>query len=203
MSENVDRSARPDDRGATEGAQVEWHLAREQGDAYGDALQRATQLAADSGERRTGDYWITYLLDSPRRIYTWADGKPRWQEPEGANLYVGIAVRDATDGRFIPAVSVAVSLIDEVGKVVGAGEQSLVWDPLAHQYGRNWQVHGAGPHSMCVRIEPPSRVQSDDVAPGQLMRPLEVEFADLNLTVPQLSCGRPAPDVAMAEQDML
>src|SRR5205823_2008156 len=107
------------------------------------------------------------------------------------------------DGRFIPAVSVAVSLIDEVGKVVGAGEQSLVWDPLAHQYGRNWQVHGAGPHSMCVRIEPPSRVQSDDVAPGQLMRPLEVEFADLNLTVRQLSCGRPAPDVAMAEQDML
>ena len=203
MSKNVDRSARPDDRGATEGAQVEWHLAREQGDAYGDALQRATQLAADSGERRTGDYWITYLLDSPRRIYTWADGKPRWQEPEGANLYVGIAVRDATDGRFIPAVSVAVSLIDEVGKVVGAGEQSLVWDPLAHQYGRNWQVHGAGPHSICVRIEPPSRVQSDDVAPGQLMRPLEVEFADLNLTVPQLSCGRPAPDVAMAEQDML
>jgi hypothetical protein len=199
----MDRKAQPDDRGAAEHAQVEWHLAREQGDAYGDALARATQLATDSGERRTGDYWITYLLDSPRRIYTWADGKPRWQEPEGANLYVGIAIRDATDGRFMPAVSVAVTLIDEAGRMVGAGEQSLVWDPLAHQYGRNWQVQGTGPHSMCVRIEPSARVQSDGVAPGQVMRPLEVEFADLNLTFRQVSGGRRAPGAAMAEQDLL
>lgn len=71
MIEDADHSSHPE-RGGNEGAQLEWHLAREQGDAYGDALQRATQLAAgDSGEYRTGDYWITYLLDSPRRIYTW------------------------------------------------------------------------------------------------------------------------------------
>lgn len=202
MTDNPDRSAKPVDRGATESAQVEWHLAREQGDAYGDALQRATQLAAgDSGERRTGDYWITYLLDSPRRIYSWAEGKPSWQEPEGANLYVGIAVRDASDGRFIPAMSVGVTLTDEAGKVVGAGEQRLVWDPLAHQYGRNWKVHGAGPHSMCVRIEPPSSVQSDQAVSGQAMSPLEVEFADLNLTLRQPSPGGSGSGVAMPEQD--
>jgi hypothetical protein len=204
LSEKFDLSARPVDLGSTEGAQVEWHLAREQGDAYGDALERATQLAAgDSGERRTGDYWITYLLDSPRRIYTWAEGKPSWHEPEGANLYVGIAVRDATDGRFIPAMSVGVTLIDGAGKVVGAGEQSLVWDPLAHQYGRNWQVHGAGPHSMHVRIEPPSSVQPDQAAPGQAMRPLEVEFADLNLTLRQASGRGSRSVVTVPEQDSL
>ena len=43
------------------------------------------------------------------------------------------------------------------GTVVVAGEQSLVWDPLAHQYGRNWEVQGDGPHSMHVRVEPPDR----------------------------------------------
>jgi hypothetical protein len=35
------------------------------------------------------------------------------------------------------------------------------------------------------------------------MRPLEVEFADLNLTVRQVSRGRRAPGAAMAEQDLL
>ena len=181
MIEDPDRSGHLIDRGATEGAQLEWHLAREQGDAYGDALQHATRLVAgDSGECRAGDYWITYLLDSPRRIYTWAQGKPVWREPEDANLYVGIAVRDATDGRFIPAASVGVTLIDEGGTVVGAGEQSLVWDPLAHQYGRNWHVEGAGPHAMRVRVEPPTRAQG---ASEQVMRPTEVEFSELNLAL--------------------
>jgi hypothetical protein len=35
------------------------------------------------------------------------------------------------------------------------------------------------------------------------MRPLEVEFADLNLTIRQLSRGRPGRGVAMQEQDPL
>lgn len=189
MTEDPRRTAHQADRNANESVELEWHLAREQGDAYGDALQHATRLAAgDSGECRAGDYWITYLADSPRRIYTWADGKPRWHEPEGANLYVGIAVRDATDGRFIPAMRVGVTLIDQGGSVVGAGEHSLVWDPLAHQYGRNWHVEGAGPYSLCVRIEPPTRAQ---VASDEAMRPIEIEFSGLNLTLPRPPRGDP------------
>ena len=89
------------------------------------------------------------------------------------HLYVGIAVRDATDGSFIPAVSVGVTLIDEGGRVVGAREHSLVWDPLGHQYGRNWHVDSAGSHSMRVRVEPPIRAQA---ATEQAMRQIEVEF---------------------------
>jgi hypothetical protein len=186
LIEDPDRSNNPE-RSGHEGAQVEWHLAREQGDAYGDALQHATHLAAgDSGECRTGDYWITYLLDSPRRIYTWAEGKPVWHEPEGADLYVGIAVRHATDGRFIPAMRVGVTLLDEGERVVGAGEHSLVWDPLAHQYGRNWHVEGEGPHSMRVRVEPPIRAQAGS---DEGMPPIEVEFSGLDLTLRRASRG--------------
>ncbi len=201
MIEDPDRSGHQVDRGATEGAQLEWHLAREQGDAYGDALQHAARLAAgDSGECRTGDYWISYLLDSPRRIYTSAEGKPVWHEPEDANLYVGIAVRDATDGRFLPAVSVGVTLIDERGRVVGEGEHSLVWDPLAHQYGRNWHVQSEGPHSMRVRVEPPTRAQA---ATEQVMRPTEVEFSELNLTLRPSSARGPRQDTVLPESHQL
>lgn len=186
LIEDPDRSSHPE-RGGSEGAQLEWHLAREQGDAYGDALQHATQLAAgDSGECRTGDYWITYLIDAPRRIYTWAEGKPIWHEPESADLYAGIAVRDATDGRFIPALRVGVILVDRAGRVVGAGEHSLVWDPLAHQYGRNWQVEGEGPHSMRVRVEPPTRAQAGS---DEAMAPIEVEFSGLDLTLQRAPRG--------------
>ena len=81
-------------------------------------------------------------------------------------------------------MSVGVTLIDDGGIVVGAGEHSLVWDPLAHQYGRNWHVDSAGSHSMRVRVEPPTRAQA---ATEQAMRQIEVEFSELNLTLPQQS----------------
>lgn len=198
MIEDPNRSGRQADRGSSEGAQLEWHLAREQGDAYGDALQHATRLAAgDSGECRTGDYWITYLVDAPRRIYTWADGRPLWHEPEGADLYVGIAVRDATDGRFVPAMNVGVTLIDGAGRVVGAGEHSLLWDPLAHQYGRNWHVEGEGPHSMRVRVEPPTSAQA---GADEAMRPIEVQFSDLNLALRRSPRGTPGSGTALPQQ---
>jgi hypothetical protein len=100
---------------------------------------------------------------------------------------VGIAVRDATDGRFVPAASVEVTLIDEGGRVIGAGEHSLVWDPLAHQYGRNWQVEFGGPYSMRVRLKPLTPAQAAEVS----MPPIEVEFSDLNVTL-----GRPPPGPA-------
>ncbi len=200
LIEDPDRAIRSSEPGAGERAQVEWHLAREQGDAYGDALRHAARLAAgDSGECRTGDYWITYLLDSPRRIHTSAEGKPPWHEPEGADLYVGIAVRDATDGRFIPAMSVGVTLIDGGGTVVGAGDQSLVWDPLAYQYGRNWHVEGEGPHSMRVRVEPLTRVQG---ASEQAMRPIEVEFSDLTLALRRSAGGNPGPGTIAREEPL-
>jgi hypothetical protein len=200
LIEDPNRSGGQADRGPSEGAQLEWHLAREQGDAYGDALQHATRVAAgDSGECRTGEYWITYLLDSPRRIYTWAAGKPRWHEPEGADLYVGIAVRDATDGRFVPAMRVAVTLIDEAGKVVGAGEHSLVWDPLAHQYGRNWQIEGEGPHSMRVRVEPATGREAGADEPAG---PIEVDFSHLNLGLRRPPRGGAGPGKALPEQHL-
>lgn len=197
LIEDPYRSGHEADPSAHEGKQLQWHLAREQGDAYGDALQHAARLAAgDSGECRTGDYWITYLLDLPRRIHTWAEGNPLWQEPKGANLYVGIAVRDATDGRFVPAASIEVTLIDQRGTVVGAGEHALVLDPLAHQYGRNWQVQGEGPYSIRVRVQPPTRVQA---AADQAMAPIEVEFCDLNVALGQPPPG-PERGSALPEQ---
>jgi hypothetical protein len=197
LIEDSDRGVHSPEPGASEAAQVEWHLAREQGDAYGDALRHAAGLAAgDSGECRAGDYWITYLLDSPRRIYALAEGKPLWHEPEDADLYIGIAVRDATDGRFIPAMSVGITLIDGGGKVVGAGDQSLVWDSLAHQYGRNWHVEGEGPHSMRVRVEPPTRAPAPS---AQGMRPIEVEFSDLTLAPRRSAGGNPGPRTVAGE----
>lgn len=200
MIEDADHSSHSES-GGNEAAQLEWHLAREQGDAYGDALQHATQLAAGaSGEYRTGDYWITFLLDSPRRINTWEQGKPVWHEPEGADLYVGIAVRDATDGRFVPAMRVGVTLLDEAGTVVGAGEHSLVWDPLAHQYGRNWHVEGEGPHSIRVRVEPPIHAQAGS---DEAMTAMEVEFSGLDLTLRRAPRSGPGHSSASPQRPRL
>ena len=55
-----------------------------------------------------------------------------------------LTVRDASDGRFVPAVRVVATLIDPAGEEVGTHEQPMLWHPIIYRYGRNWLVPGAG-----------------------------------------------------------
>lgn len=104
------------------------------------------------------------------------------------------------DGRFVPAMRVGVTLLDEAGTVVGAGEHALVWDRLAHQYGRNWHVEGEGPHSMRVRVEPPIHAQAEG---DEAMTPMEVEFSSLDLTLRRAPRGGPGQSGASSQQPRL
>lgn len=151
--------------------------ARAQGRAYGEALALMTgEVADDGGEQHAGEYLIGYAIEKAEGVYEWRDGELAWQEPEAENLHVEVSVRDAGDGRFVPAVKVWATLVTPEGEELGPHEQPLLWHPMIYHYGRNWELPADGDYRLRVRVEPPTFHRHDRVNGCRFREPVETEF---------------------------
>lgn len=173
----------PMDPNTSEATERQLELAREQGDAYGRALEYMTgSVAHDGGEQEAGHYRIGYAIEEAEGMYEWLDaGNLDWREPQEENLHVEVAVRDAADGRFIPAVKVFATLIDPEGNDLGTHEQPLLWHPMIYHYGRNWTVPVDGTYTLRVRVEPPMFMRHDEVNGARFTESVEVEFTNVQV----------------------
>ena len=177
----VDRQP-PIEPGSDEASELQLHLARAQGDAFGAALEHMTLAVSDGGaERRVGDYWVGYAVERAEGMYEWVAGDLVWREPGETNSLVDITVRDAGDGRFIPSVRVHVKLIDPDGVEVGTHEHPLVWHPVLYHYGRNWELPRDGEYTMRVRVEPPTFSRHDRINGKRCVEAAECEFKPVKI----------------------
>ncbi len=172
----------PMDPSSDEASEEQLRLAREQGDAYGRALEHMTgTVAHDGGEQRAGDYLVGYAVEEAEGMYEWTQEGLRWKAPTDENLHVEIAVRDAADGRFIPAVRVTATLISPDGEDLGTFEHPLLWHPMIYHYGRNWTVPADGEYTLRVHVEPPRFMRHDDINGLRFQEPVDVEFTGVKV----------------------
>lgn len=167
----------PMDPNTSEATQKQLDLARKQGEAYGDALQYMVSSVADDGaEQQAGPYTVGYAVEKAEGMYLWKDGTLEWMDPGDTDQHVEVAVRDASDGRFVPALTVHVTLIAPDGTEVGTHEQPLLWHPMIYHYGRNWKLPADGDYTMTVRIEPPTFMRHDEVNGRRFTDAVETTF---------------------------
>ena len=102
-------------------------------------------------------------------------------DPGEQNVHVEVAVRDASDGRFVPGVRVIATLVDPYGHEVGTHEQPLLWHPMIYHYGRTWTVPVDGLSTLRVRVEPPTFTRHDEVNGQRFAEPVEVEFRNVQV----------------------
>ncbi len=134
----------PPMRPSFEATARERRIARQQGDAFGTALAEMMTIGVGQ-EERAGEYTIALITLLADGFYYLQGGRLVWQEPAAdENAYVLVAPRDANDGRFVPGLTVQVTLVDPQGREVGAKEQGFVWHPWLYHYGANWAVPGPG-----------------------------------------------------------
>ena len=167
----------PMDPNTDEADAKQLELAKKQGAAYREALEHmANEVADDGGMQEAGEYLIGYAIEEAEGMYDWVDGDLVWHEPEEENIHVEIAVCDAADGRFVPAVKVIVTMIDPSGSEVGTHELPLLWHPMLYHYGRNWKVPTEGEYTMRVRVEPPTIMRHDEVNGCRFKELVETTF---------------------------
>ncbi|MEZ4503943.1 MAG: iron transporter [Dehalococcoidia bacterium] len=173
---------RPSDEATAE--QLE--LAKEQGRAFERALKEMTQDEAHGSEQQVGDYLIGFAVEAAEGMYVPDGGELTWREPEDENAHLEVSVRDAGDGRFIPAlqVTLTVSRADGQGEV-GTEEQPFLWHPWLYHYGRNWTLPESGSYDLLVRVEPPTFPRHDRRNGTRYAEPVEARFSGVHIEVGQ------------------
>ncbi len=173
---------KPPTRQSDEATIDELQLALDQGMALQEAFQHMTkEVANDGNEVSAGDYHIGYAVEEAEGMYQMSNGKLEWMEPEEKNVHLEISVRDGADGRFVPALKVHATLIDEGGREIGTHEQPFLWHPWLYHYGRNWNVPGDGNYTLRVHIDPPEFGRHDKKNGLRYMEPVDVEFTNVKI----------------------
>jgi hypothetical protein len=176
----------PMDPTSSEASQEQLDAAKAQGDAYGRAVQIMTTKVADGGgQQRAGDYVVGYALEKAEGMYQLDGGELRWQKPQDENLHLEVIVSDAADGRFVPGLTVRVTVVAEDGTEVGTHEQPLLWHPMLYHYGRNWKVPGDGTYTVRVHIDPAPFGRHDEKNGKRYVEPVDVEFNGVQVSTGQ------------------
>jgi uncharacterized protein involved in high-affinity Fe2+ transport len=158
-----------------ESTEEQLRLARQQGESYALALA-AMDRESGADVQRAGEYEVAVVVEHAEGMYHLAGEELVWKNPASENAHVEVAVRDAADGRFVPALDVTVTVIDGDGTEVGTHTQPFLWHPWLYHYGRNWELAGDGNYKLRVRIEAPAFMRHDHENGRRFAGPVEVEF---------------------------
>lgn len=176
---------KPPMRPSKESDREQLELAREQGAAYQHALTTMIQDEAHGEAKVVGDYRVGYAVEEAEGMHFLRDGVLQWTEPMTENCHVEVAVSDAADGRFIPGLTVRVTLIDDQGHELGTHEQPFLWHPWLYHYGRNWRVPGDGAYRLRVHIEAPHFPRHDHINGQRYAQSVDVEFDNVRIKTGQ------------------
>lgn len=174
-------ASQPPMEASDEATEPQLDLAREQGDRYVEALEHMVDEVADGGaQKAAGHYIVGVAHEEAEGMYHRRDGGLVWEEPDG-NIHLEVSVRDAGDGRFVPGLSVSLTVLDEDGEEVGTESMPFLWHPWLYHYGRNWTIPGDGRYTLRVRIEPPTFMRHDEKNGRRYPDEVRVEFEGLEL----------------------
>ena len=137
-------------------------LGRQQGQAMARTIRHMVEEVAQGGEEvPCGEYLVAYAVEEAEGMYMPHGDGLRWVEPEEENAHIEVAVRDAADGRFIPGLTVRVTVIGDDRQEIGTHEHPLLWHPYLYHYGRNWTLPASGRYRLRVRFAAPEFPRHD------------------------------------------
>lgn len=161
-------------------------LARAAGDAYREALDYMVEEVANVGDTtEEGDYLVGFAQEEAEGLYVpTGTGDLEWREPEAENCHLEVAVCDADDGRFLPEMDVAVTVLDD-GDAVAEFTPDFLWHPGLFHYGANLTLPGDGEYTLRVEVDPPGFHRHDEENGRRYTDPVEVTFEGVEIETGQ------------------
>jgi len=173
----------PMDPNTSEATAPQLDRAVAQGDAYRDAVgYLAEHVAQGGGQVLAGNYLVGYAVEDAEGFYEWqGDGEVRWHNPGDANAHIESAVADGADGRFIPELTITVSVVTPDGQELGPHPHPFMWHPMVYHYARDWQLPEGGDYTLQVHIQPPTFMRHDEVNGRRYLEPVDVVFENVEI----------------------
>jgi hypothetical protein len=161
-------------------------MAKAEGAQYKAALDyMVNEVAQAGGSKRAGDYIVAFAQEEAEGMYVVNHGTLEWQDPGEENCHIEIAVLDAADQRFIPGLTIHVTVRETDGGQVASFQAPFLWHPGLHHYGRNIKVPGDGRYDLQIHIEQPTFMRHDPVNGKRFAEPVTVAFEDVQFTTGQ------------------
>jgi hypothetical protein len=149
-------------------------IAKAEGQAYGQALA-SVQESVTNQDVWVANYQVIVLAKKATGMWMPGANGLEWTEPGDENAHIEVAVRDATDGRFIPGLSISVSVTAPDGTDVGTNVTPFVWHPFFYHYGLNWVLPADGDYKIHVKIDAPEFGRHDQVNGQRYVDPVELD----------------------------
>jgi len=161
-------------------------LAAAQGKALAHAYHEMSRAVANDGtETVIGDYRVAYAVEYAETFWRMSgqdlvyDARP--EQSAETNAHVEVAVFDALTGRFLPGLTVQVTMADAAGHPAGAQVVPFMWHPWIHHYGHNWRVPGAGDYRLHIHVDPPAWARADHDLGHRFSQPIDVDFQGVHV----------------------
>jgi len=160
-------------------------LAREAGAAYRHMVEYFIAHVAVSGQKQAiGEYEVGLAVEHAEPLYYLMGGQLKLAEPPAdANAHLEVVVMDGADGRFIPELTVFVTVRSSQGDEIGTFHLPFLWHPTMYHYGANVHIPGNGEYAMTVAIAAPTFPRHDETNGKRYGQSVVAEFSGVTMTV--------------------
>lgn len=175
--------------GAESGATQAARLTRLAGSAESAVADWVLQHSGPlTGEATAGEFRVAFTVTPAEGWWEMAgDGKLAWHEAPANHVHLRVFVLNRSDGRLIPGLDVAVTLIDDNDNERVA-PVAYGWYPLLNAYGGNIPLSSDGSYRLRIRIAapewravPPSESEEAAERGDGMARLTTVEFPAVNI----------------------
>jgi len=178
MTSQTAPALRPTDEASKEGLR----LAKEAGEAYRRMVDYFLEKVATAGAtQRAGDYLVGVATEEAEPLWYLLGGRLELKEPAaGQNAHLEVVVMDAADHRFVPELTIDVS-VARGGDDVGTFRLPFLWHPTMYHYGHSIHIDEAGEYDLTVSIAPPTFGRHDKTNGRRYAEPISVIFKGIRL----------------------
>lgn len=131
----------------------------------GVAAQYATvqkEIAAEGGEKVSGEWNIAYIVEPAEPWYETRDGKQVFRPvAAGETHHLEIVPREASTGRIVPDAPVTLEVVAEDGSVVDREKLELIYAEFFH-YAGNFSVPQEGTYTLRATVGTPTFLRHGD-----------------------------------------
>jgi hypothetical protein len=172
----------PPDQQTDEATAEGLKLARQEGDVYHQMVKYFVQnVAVDGALKPAGEYIVGFSVEHSEPLYFPLGNDLKLVNPADDNAHLEVVVMDAADHRFVPELTIYVTVREQSGTKIGTYHLPFLWHPTMYHYGADCHVPEDGQYDITIEIDTPRFPRHDKVNGKRYTEPVTVAFTGMTI----------------------